>query len=443
MNISNNNASSIEEVNKQSIIAQYFINKTKKEIAFLCKYFTDRYYYQIYDIAVYYTKKNSLSLTENYTRIIDSYANSFIVSDKTEEKEKNKVFGSFIKSIYESYMKYIDNQIISIDDFISKINGTFIPDSYKDEIYLQNKSNVSILFHNIVSNIAISLKNYLLDNINIFVNRIDENYSILYNECLYIVCSCKNKICLGFNQNKEDDTGYNYENLVKNSIFYNELLNKNRIMANDLIKSLKFIRDLKNTSKISTGVQTDESSPSTKHRKFKLINTKIASNPSEHQHPHHLSEEVHDDDKLQVNAHHQNSESVLYDNNKILSEELINLNESSTLIDEHNQNSTLIDEHNQNSTLINDIEHNQNSTLIAEHNQNSTLIAEHNQNSTLINDIEHNQNSTLIDDSKIPKYWSEDIKNEDNPSVDICTDLFDDEYLNTVSDLKIHKKKVI
>ena len=223
---------------KEALVIKHYTPITKNIFNFLAEFFGNKFYNIIYNLSIQYTKKNNLSLYDNYINIIDNYLESLIIKSKQEEDKKGKIISNFVKILYENYMKYIDNQMIEMDDFLVKIVQSFLPDHHRDEIYIKDKNNVAIMFHTIILNISEDIIHFIKNNLHLILeNRVKENLIILKKDCIYIFSKVKENLENNFNKIETDDVenekdgDVDYEEIVKTSDLYQELeIEKNNIL---------------------------------------------------------------------------------------------------------------------------------------------------------------------------------------------------------------------
>jgi hypothetical protein len=234
---------------KEALVIKHYAQTTKKIFNFLAEFFGNKFYNIIYNLSIQYTKKNNLSVEDNYLNIIENYLDSLIIKSKQEEDKKGKIISNFVKILYENYMKYIDNQMIEMDEFLIKIVQSFLPDHHRNEIYIKDKNNVAIMFHTIILNISEDIIDLIKKNLHLILeNRIKENLLILKKDCIYIFCKVKENLENNFNkiENNEEDVeneeAIDYENIVKNSSLYKELEHEK---DNNLEEKNKYLEDNK------------------------------------------------------------------------------------------------------------------------------------------------------------------------------------------------------
>jgi hypothetical protein len=241
---------------KKSLILKHRNNTNNIIFKFYSQFFTNKFYNIIYNLAVNYHNKNNLSLSDNYINICDTYIDSLIINDKNEEEKKGKLISNFTKILFESYIEFIDNQIINIDEFILKTVQSFLPSHHHNEIYIKNKKNVSIAFHSIITNISQYIYDFLKDNLNMVLDaRIKENELIIQNECIYILCKIREQLECQFNkiENNEDEDNDTlcYDELIKTSELYINLEKEKINLINENNKFKTFIKELiKNNKKL-------------------------------------------------------------------------------------------------------------------------------------------------------------------------------------------------
>lgn len=206
-----------------NLLEIHYNSKTHNVFNFLSGFMADKFYNRIYELSKQYSIKNGLSISDNYKNIFDSYMDTLTINSADEEESKNRMFGFFLEHLYESYTKYINNNILSVNGFIILINGTFLPDSYKDDTYTKNKNNLSILFHTLIYTYSKELYKYINSNMdNIILTRVKENYNVLNKQCIHILCDIRSQIFYNFEQHdihieKEDNE------LILNSELYKDV----------------------------------------------------------------------------------------------------------------------------------------------------------------------------------------------------------------------------
>ena len=223
---------------KEALVIKHYTSITKNIFNFLAEFFGNKFYNIIYNLSIQYTKKNNLSLHDNYINIIDNYLDSLIIKSKQEEDKKGKIISNFVKILYENYMKYIDNQMIEMDEFLIKIVQSFLPDHHRNEIYIKDKNNVAIMFHTIILNISEDIIHFIKNNLHLILeNRVKENLIILKKDCIYIFSKVKENLENNFNKIETDDVenekdkDVDYEEIVKTSDLYQEIeIEKNNIL---------------------------------------------------------------------------------------------------------------------------------------------------------------------------------------------------------------------
>ncbi len=222
------------------IIDLHYNSQTKQIFDFLSDFMTNKFYNIVFELAKKYSIKNGLSISNNYKNIFDSYMDTLTINSKDEEESKNQMFSVFLNHLYESYMKYINNQIISINDFIMSVNISFLPDNYKNDAYIQNKQNLCILFHTLIYNLSKELYIYINNNMNIIIlNRIPENAILLKKECIKFLSIIRNELFIKFQKQDDDiNLGVVENNLIINSDLYQSLLTENKLYL-DKIDRLK------------------------------------------------------------------------------------------------------------------------------------------------------------------------------------------------------------
>ena len=64
---------------KEALVIKHYTPITKNIFNFLAEFFGNKFYNIIYNLSIQYTKKNNLSLHDNYINIIDNYLDSLII----------------------------------------------------------------------------------------------------------------------------------------------------------------------------------------------------------------------------------------------------------------------------------------------------------------------------------------------------------------------------
>jgi hypothetical protein len=265
---------------KEALILKHYNNLTKNIFNFLADFFTNKFYTVIYNLATQYTQKNNFTLEENYINILDNYLDSLIIKNPEEEEKKSKIISNFIKILYENYMKYINNQMIDMDDFLLKIVQSYLPNNHREEIYVKDKNNIAIIFHTIITSISEYMIEFIKLNLNLVLqNRVKENLVIIKKDFIYIFCKVKENLEINFNNEEENINNefsdnereeINCEEMIKNNVFYialenkyndttnenkklkflvKELMEKNKKITNDIIKMKKLLVILNNKLK--------------------------------------------------------------------------------------------------------------------------------------------------------------------------------------------------
>tara|TARA_B110000263_G_C15309314_1_gene512168 strand:- start:972 stop:2174 length:1203 start_codon:yes stop_codon:yes gene_type:complete len=234
MNIStNDNSYNDNNMNINNLVSIHYNSNTKHIFDFLAEFMTNKFYNVCFELATKYSLNNGLSLSNNYKNILDSYMDTLIINNVDEEAQKNKMFGVFLNHLYDSYVKYVKNNIITINDFLIIINKTFLPDNYKEDIYIKNQKNLSILFHSLIFNLSKYIYDYLLNNFNIILrDRIHENAFILKKECINFLSIIRSDLFINFNKlDNMENTDALIENdiVINNKLYIDLLLNYNEI----------------------------------------------------------------------------------------------------------------------------------------------------------------------------------------------------------------------
>jgi hypothetical protein len=235
------NNTDIQNINR--IITVHYNAQTKQIFDFLSDFMTNKFYNIVFELAKKYSVKNGLSISDNYKNIFDSYMDTLSINSQEEEECKNQMFSVFLNHLYESYIKYVNNQIISINDFIISVNIAFLPDNYKNDTYIQNKQNLSILFHTLIYNLSKELYIYINNNMNhIILDRINENAILLQKECIKSLSVIRNELFIKFEQQDNDiNTGLIENDIILNSNVYKELLSNHESNYNQIEKMKKGI----------------------------------------------------------------------------------------------------------------------------------------------------------------------------------------------------------
>jgi hypothetical protein len=191
-------------------------------------------------------------LEQNYINILDNFLDSLIIKNQEEEEKKSRIISNFIKILYDNYMKFIDNQMIEMDDFLLKIVQSFLPNNYREEIYVKDKKNIAIIFHTIITNISEYMVEFIKLNLNLIIhNRIKENIVVIKKDFIFIFCKVKENLEINFN--KEEDEDINNENttseidcdeMVRNNTIYIELSTKYDALLNENKKYKLLIKEL-------------------------------------------------------------------------------------------------------------------------------------------------------------------------------------------------------
>tara|TARA_B110000259_G_scaffold8993_2_gene9923 strand:- start:2692 stop:3681 length:990 start_codon:yes stop_codon:yes gene_type:complete len=235
-------------MNKE-IIEIYYNRNTKLIFDFLACFITDKFYNKIYKVAEKHTLTNEVSVSDNYSTIVNGFLDTLVIKNKDEEEEKSKLFGMFLNKLYENYSKYINNEMVNIHDFLLKINTTFLPNNYKDDIYVKSKENLSSMFNTIIYKLSRNLYQHLSNNIDtLILTRTEGNITIIRKQCVIIMCGIKHDIELKL-ETEDDDNNNNNEQLnnelLKESEFYKETLEEN----DKLKKMIKILLERDNKHK--------------------------------------------------------------------------------------------------------------------------------------------------------------------------------------------------
>ena len=235
------NNTDIQNINR--IITVHYNAQTKQIFDFLSDFMTNKFYNIVFVLAKKYSVKNGLSISDNYKNIFDSYMDTLSINSHDEEECKNQMFSVFLNHLYESYIKYVNNQIISINDFIISVNIAFLPDNYKNDTYIQNKQNLSILFHTLIYNLSKEIYIYINNHMNhVILDRIDENAILLQKECIKSLSIIRNELFIKFEQQDNDiNTGLIENDIILNSNVYKELLSNYESNCNQIEKMKKGI----------------------------------------------------------------------------------------------------------------------------------------------------------------------------------------------------------
>jgi hypothetical protein len=236
-------------VDKQLLVIKHYTNLNKNIFNYLADFFSNKFYIIIYKLSVQYGQKNNLSLEQNYLNILENYIESLIIRSTDEEEKKSKIISNFIRILYESYMKHINNQMIAMDDFLLKIVQSFLPNEHREEIYIKNKNNIAIIFHTIITNISELMVGFIKENLDLILhNRINENIILIKKDFIFIFCKVKENLELSFNKIDheyeqdidKDEVEVDCDETIKSSDVYKELCQK----ADSLIdenKKLKYL----------------------------------------------------------------------------------------------------------------------------------------------------------------------------------------------------------
>lgn len=241
---------------KEALILKHYTGLNKNIFNFLADFFSNKFYMVIYNLSTQYTQKNNLSLEQNYINILDNYLDSLIIKNQEEEDKKSKIISNFIKILYDNYMKFIDNQMIEMDDFLLKMVQSYLPNNYREEIYVKDKKNIAIIFHTIITSISEFMVEYIKKNINLILhNRIKENIIVIKKDFIFIFCKVKENLEINFNKedndindndDENDDSGIDCNEMIKNNSLYMELLSKYEVLLNENKKYKLLIKELVN-----------------------------------------------------------------------------------------------------------------------------------------------------------------------------------------------------
>lgn len=225
------------------LVHKHYNNDTKIVFNFLSEFMTNKFYNVVYELSKKYSERNGLSLSINYKNIFDSFMDTLIITSKKDENDKNINFNLFLNHLYECYKTYISSQLLTINEFIVKVNTTFLPNNYKNETYIQNKENLSILFHTLIYTLSKELYEYIMRTpgyVDIIIsNRIPENILVIQRECIKILSTMRNDLFEKFKQQDENISNYCIENnVIENSVIYLNLKKENEILK-EQIKVIK------------------------------------------------------------------------------------------------------------------------------------------------------------------------------------------------------------
>jgi hypothetical protein len=232
-----------DDQNVNKIIATHYNQQTKQIFDFLSDFMTNKFYNIVFELAKKYTIKNGFSISDNYKNIFDSYMDTLSINSREEEVCKNQMFSVFLNHLYDCYTKYVNNQIISINDFIISVNIAFLPDNYKNDTYIQNKQNLSILFHTLIYNLSKELYIYINNHMDhIILYRIKENEILLRKECIKSLSVIRNELFIKFEQQDNDiNTGVIENDIILNSDIYKGLVIECKSSGNKIVRLKKGI----------------------------------------------------------------------------------------------------------------------------------------------------------------------------------------------------------
>ena len=94
--LSYNNGNTDMNKIKEALVIKHYAQTTKKIFNFLAEFFGNKFYNIIYNLSIQYTKKNNLSIEDNYLNIIENYLDSLIIKSKQEEDKKGKIISNFV-----------------------------------------------------------------------------------------------------------------------------------------------------------------------------------------------------------------------------------------------------------------------------------------------------------------------------------------------------------
>ena len=222
---------------------KHYNNDTKNVFNFLSEFMTNKFYNIVYELSKKYSLKNGLSLSTNYKNIFDSFMDTLIITSKNDEQDKNMNFNLFLNHLYECYKNYSNNQLISINEFITKVNTTFLPENYKNETYIQNKENLSVLFHTLIYTMSKQLYEYILktpDNIDMVIsNRLSGNFLIIQRQCVLILCNIRHDLFEKFKEQDDNIVNFCLENdIIETNPMYIKLKKDNETLK-DQLKQVK------------------------------------------------------------------------------------------------------------------------------------------------------------------------------------------------------------
>tara|TARA_Y100000389_G_scaffold204865_1_gene260262 strand:- start:910 stop:2058 length:1149 start_codon:yes stop_codon:yes gene_type:complete len=339
----------IDNHNINKIIELHYNVNTKQIFDFLSDFMTNKFYNVVFELAKSYSVKNGLSISDNYKNIFDSYMDTLSINSETEEESKNHMFSVFLNHLYESYIKFINNQIISINDFIISVNIAFLPENYKNDAYIQNKQNLSILFHTLIYNLSKELYIYINNHINnIIMDRINENAILLRKECIKSLSIIRNELFIKFEQQDNDINSGAVENeIILNSELYKnlheenlqnqkkiermkdgviKLLQREKNYKHDIEKLLKLVNLLVQKNKQNTN--TDKNVLNyvnvSKHNEQNELHSNSSYNKDKHSEDGYNDKNLKNDDLNEGNLKDEESNSDISASKK--NEEQINLN---------------------------------------------------------------------------------------------------------------------
>ena len=380
------------------IVSKHYNNDSKIIFDFLSDFMTNKFYNIVYELAKKYSIKNGMSISDNYKNIFDSYMDTLVINSSEDEKVKNKLFGVFLTHLYESYKKYVNNQIIPINDFIINVNIAFLPDNYKDDSYTHNKQNLSVLFHTLIYNLSKELYLYITHNMNMVItNRISENAIILQKECIKILSTIRNDLFIKFEQQDNNVSVEFIENeLITNSSLYKELEEQNNILI-----------EQHETMKIAI-VKMVQKEKSYKSKIEKLVTLIDILNKKESNKKEQNINDLFNDD-TNKNIDNYSNVSTHIDNNNIVSTHIDN----DSIVSTHIDNNNIVSKHIDNNDSIISTHYDNDSSVIIHNNTSDGNVAENSN----INDIEYsNINNNECQENSIDKLLKDDCENNSDIS---------------------------
>jgi hypothetical protein len=220
-----------QQYDNTKIIEIHYNASTQIIFNFLSDFMTNKFYNTVFELSKKYSIKNGLSISDNYKTVFDSYMSTLTINSAEEEDEKNQLFGIFLNHLYESYIKFMNNNILSINDFIIDVNITFLPNNYRNDVYLQNKKNLTTLFYTLIYTFSKKLYGYIMNNLNeLILCRSKENTILIRKECINILSIIRHELFIKFQQQDKNLTTQNTNvldnDLILNSTTYKNLLTK-------------------------------------------------------------------------------------------------------------------------------------------------------------------------------------------------------------------------